>query len=196
MKIRPVFTLIAVTALIAIPRFASGQISIESWSLSSTEATFTISGSTSVGFEPDFLPTAIYIGAPGDNDWILSSLSNSSGSASGSINGYDASAASWGSYDDTAGDYLFFTNSSLGEYDFSSGGSINLVATVEGNFAPSNLNQEDLIISWGLNSNTVLPDVATQIGSFSAVPEPSTYAALFGVFALGFTAWRRRTRRA
>lgn len=32
--------------------------------------------------------------------------------------------------------------------------------------------------------------------NLSAVPEPSTYAALFGACALGFAAWRRRQRRA
>jgi hypothetical protein len=31
--------------------------------------------------------------------------------------------------------------------------------------------------------------------SVSAIPEPSTYAAIFGVAALGFAAWRRRQQR-
>lgn len=32
----------------------------------------------------------------------------------------------------------------------------------------------------------------TAMLSYSAVPEPSTYAAAFGLFALGFAAWRRK----
>ncbi|MCC5840847.1 MAG: PEP-CTERM sorting domain-containing protein [Opitutales bacterium] len=35
-------------------------------------------------------------------------------------------------------------------------------------------------------------NAATRIDDFTVIPEPSTYAALFGLFALGFVAWYRR----
>lgn len=41
-------------------------------------------------------------------------------------------------------------------------------------------------------SFTLTMDTATLVGSYSAVPEPSTYAALAGLAALGLVAWRRR----
>lgn len=192
MKIHRTFSPLAIAALTILPRIATAQISITSWDLSATEATFTITGTTSVGFDPTYLDALIYIGVAGDDDWILSDTNNSTGNASGTINSYAASAASWGSDDNAGGDFIFFTNSSLGAYDFSSGGTINLTATVGGNYAPGNLNAADLIVSWGFDSNTSLPDVATQIGSFSAVPEPSTYATLFGAAALAGAIWWRR----
>ncbi len=192
MKIRHPLRLLTLIAVSSLPQLATGQIYITSWSLSATEATFTVSGSTTVDFDP-LLAGGIYIGVSGDTDWILSDTSNSSGSISGTIDGYSTSTTAWGSYSTTEGDFLFFTNSADGEYNFMDGGSIELVATVGGNYAPTALNEQDLIITWGRFANATMPDAATQIGSFSAVPEPSTYAALFGVVALGGAIrWRRR----
>lgn len=45
-------------------------------------------------------------------------------------------------------------------------------------------------------SNAVVGSFAVTGVSISAVPEPSTYAALAGLAALGFVAWRRRQRAA
>lgn len=49
-----------------------------------------------------------------------------------------------------------------------------------------------LVYGGGLDSGTAIDEVELYAGSLSAVPEPSTYAALAGVAALGFAAWRRR----
>ncbi len=50
---------------------------------------------------------------------------------------------------------------------------------------------------WTLDSGqqTLTFDQTTGDLSITAVPEPSTYAALLGAAALGLAAWRRRTRR-
>jgi hypothetical protein len=37
-----------------------------------------------------------------------------------------------------------------------------------------------------------MADHATQIDSFTVIPEPQTYAAIFGLMAFGFILWRRR----
>jgi len=44
----------------------------------------------------------------------------------------------------------------------------------------------------GANMEMRSQKVQTYVDNFSVVPEPSTYAALLGLMALGFVAWRRR----
>ena len=77
--------------------------------------------------------------------------------------------------------------------------------TGSGNYTPSSLipgdNSRDIEFILTLNYNTVAGDIlAVQMNSASqgftinAIPEPSTYAALFGLGALGFAMLRRRFR--
>jgi len=76
-----------------------------------------------------------------------------------------------GAYTGTAGDSFDFTT---------------------GNFSGATLNTASLpTLSSGLAWNTS-SFLSTGVLSVTAVPEPSTYAALFGVASLGFVAWRRR----
>jgi hypothetical protein len=55
-------------------------------------------------------------------------------------------------------------------------------------------NGSDLWIRWTLPVGTNLPNVGLDDVSFSAVPEPSTYAALAGIAALGLALYARRRR--
>lgn len=54
----------------------------------------------------------------------------------------------------------------------------------------------DLGISYGLNVNTTLSGSSDSIilTTSAAVPEPSTYAAIVGLFALSAVVYRRRVR--
>ena len=56
------------------------------------------------------------------------------------------------------------------------------------------MNAEFLLpgVGGGFTSTTLPSAVQTASYTFAAVPEPSTYAAIFGALALGFVAYRRR----
>ncbi len=45
------------------------------------------------------------------------------------------------------------------------------------------------------NANSLMPSFSVQATEVSAVPEPSTYAAIAGVAMLGFAVWHRRRRK-
>lgn len=73
-------------------------------------------------------------------------------------------------------DFLSTNNNAIGEF-------LSL--------SPAQLSNSTFGVSYNYdNFNGSLGD-----GSISAVPEPSTYAAIFGLVAVGFAAWRRRTHR-
>lgn len=75
-----------------------------------------------------------------------------------------------------------------------SGASFNLIdaASFGGNFASVNLPA----LPGGLTWNTAALATAGLLSvSGSAIPEPSTYAAILGAVALGLAWWRRRGRR-
>lgn len=58
------------------------------------------------------------------------------------------------------------------------------------------LQATSLAVYWGADASVHPNSGALQTTLTSAVPEPSTYAALIGITALGLVAWRRRTVRA
>lgn len=73
-------------------------------------------------------------------------------------------------------DFLSTNNNAIGEF-------LSL--------SPAQLSSSTFGVSYNYdNFNGSLGD-----GSISAVPEPSTYAAILGLLAVGFAAWRRRTPR-
>lgn len=170
--------------------FGHGQIIIDSWNLTNTTATFTLSGSVTTAFTPTSNTSILYIGVPGDGDWI-NSKTVALGSTSGTIDsapilGWEAQT--W----DSGGDNIQFSTSGI---DFTNGGTASVSASISGDFTPANLNPENLIISWGFNSGSApFPDSNTQVGYYSvtAVPEPSTYAFIsMGVLVVGLIVRRR-----
>lgn len=82
---------------------------------------------------------------------------------------------------------------------FSTDGSFGVTATlnyVTGSSVPADV----IAIEWAQTNTSANHDFfgfdnATLSYTASAIPEPSTYAALLGASTLGFTVWRRRRRR-
>jgi hypothetical protein len=68
------------------------------------------------------------------------------------------------------------------------GGS--LISTGSNSYGASDVNQ--LLIGTNAASTWDEIRIGSSYGDVSAIPEPSTYAAIFGLGALGFAAWRRR----
>ncbi len=159
---------------------------IENWSLTETSLSFNLSGSATLGSAPAVAATALFIGSPGDPDWITG---DDSGTLSGTADSITTGANLITNYSDGGFIDLGFASS----LDFTDGGtvSVNFSYTGSSIFVPGNLNENDLIVTWGYNSSDTLPDVSTQIGSFSAVPETSTFASLAGLLAFCFAATRR-----
>lgn len=72
---------------------------------------------------------------------------------------------------------------------FSVGGARNGAGTVPGSL-------DDFALWSGVLSQNQVTQLQTSDAlTVSAIPEPSTYAAIFGAGALGFALWRRRNRR-
>ncbi|GAB5559544.1 MAG: hypothetical protein SynsKO_11910 [Synoicihabitans sp.] len=175
----------------------SAQVLIENWSLASdgTSLSFNLSGNATFGSTPSS-PNLIFIGVPGDKDWITSTVAGSSEdiTASGTADMVALGSTRDITTNDGVGDYLSF---SFNTPNFTDGGAVSLNFSYSGAavFAPGNLNENDLIVTWGFNTFAdPWPDASTKIGEFSAgaVPEPSSFAVLAGLAALGFCVSRRR----
>ncbi len=68
------------------------------------------------------------------------------------------------------------------------GGSLTLDATGRGLVLP-----EETVFGF-LDGSSYTPGTTGTTGELIPVPEPSTYAALFGLGALGLAAWRRKSK--
>jgi len=80
----------------------------------------------------------------------------------------------------------------INSYNPTTGASFNLFSgTMTGTFATISLPGLDPGLAW---DTSALYSTGTLGVSLSAVPEPSTYAAILGASALGFAAWQRRRR--
>jgi hypothetical protein len=77
-------------------------------------------------------------------------------------------------------------------------GSTSVTSSVMGyrTATASNLNNSTLNFNGFFNASTDTLTFSLDSVSVSQIPEPSTYAALIGLGALGFAAYRRRSRRA
>jgi len=73
-----------------------------------------------------------------------------------------------------------------------------MVASTAGTPLPLSFDASDSGTIAIVGSNIVVPGVSAtlQTASIAAIPEPSTYAAIAGVLALGFVAYRRRQQAA
>ncbi len=125
-----------------------------------------------------------YCGVPGDADWI-----NSDSATFGFVStGFNTqSPVDGGLVDSEIGDAVGFLMPGViaegDEYHFT-------VTLTESDFSPANVDPQDFIITLGYASLDTLPDPSMQLGS--AIPEPSTYAALSGLSVLGLAALRRK----
>jgi|GEM_PF-2813693 len=202
-------TLSLLALAISASSLSATTISIDSWSLTTTEVTLTISGSISAAEGAALAPTSslssIFIGVPGDTDWItgnsditlIDDMTAQPLFPAMNVDGITLLTAGTTSGEPSiAGDsILIIANnpfSSTDAPDFSDGGSINLTLTIPGTFTPANVDPSQLLVGWGaIDQSLPFPNAGTIIGD-SAVPEPSTAALLLGVAAIGFATLRRR----
>ncbi|MGJ3244256.1 MAG: PEP-CTERM sorting domain-containing protein [Opitutales bacterium] len=193
MKLKTRLLAILVTAL---PSSALAQLLLTG-SLTETEISFTLSGTVPSGItEPAQDFGLIYIGVPGDNDWIDQSIGVSTGSKSfdGTIDGWNVSDVL--AVTSSSADYVAFSSGQ--HFDFTDGGSASATLLISANnpvFHPENVVMEDLIATWGFSGSLPFPNSTTQIGAFSAVPEPSTYGAIAGGLMFLGTVYLRSRRR-
>jgi hypothetical protein len=164
---------------------ASAQLVVTNWNITGNIVTFDVSGtialSSTIGSSA---PINLYIGVPGDTDWVAVSGTGITITHHGG-----ETVASAGYSDFATGDYIYLQRA----FNWTVGNSIDSSIMISGGtLIGANINPADLIISAGYNSTAVFPDTATQVGAFGAVPEPASYAALGGLFALGAAARRRR----
>lgn len=133
----------------------------------------------------------LYIGSPGDNDWITGgansmTISNNAGAIRDLHTG-------WGQYMPYAfGDHVIVA---AGAFEsFAIGDVIDAsVSITGGTVVGANVDVNSIIVTAGYNSANPFPDVGTQIGS--VVPEPKHAAMLSGVLVLSFVVLRRRAAR-
>lgn len=180
------------------------QLVITNWNISGNTVSFDISGqfesSVTFGGNGD---NSLYIGDPGNTAWVTASgstgtLTNSgSGSADFETSGFGYQANS-GSPGD--GDYIYIAKS--GYNSWSKSDSVGGTVTISGGtLNGSAIDPENLIVTVGFyyssgESYNDFPNIEHQVGYgvASAVPEPSSYAAIVGGLALGLVGSRRRRK--
>lgn len=99
-------------------------------------------------------------------------------------------------YDGTAGSIKVFVNgATTPAYTLASGGAFNALTGVSQTFSVGQglLGSVDETRISTFTTGTFSTSMLSY-GSMSAIPEPSTYAAIFGACALGLAAYRRRRR--
>ena len=137
-------------------------------------------------------PDTIYIGSPGDTDWITGAGINRTISNDGSATRDIRTTA--GLYQTYAfGDYI-----ELRSDDFTTflvGDSINASVSINGGtLIGANLDFNSVIVTIGYDNGIPFPDDSVGIGG--VVPEPKQTSILLGLAALGTTALTRSRRRA
>ncbi|NBD37288.1 MAG: PEP-CTERM sorting domain-containing protein [Verrucomicrobia bacterium] len=186
---------LAVLLVCFLPLSCSAVLNITVDSLTNTSITFTLKGTPSSGASVEN-PNRLYIQAPGIS-WV-------SGPSSPSYNILDASASPLSNADFTtdvaatdftlsgSGDYIvMWFDGDLGDLDgngtkaVGSGVPVTFSTTDSTTFNPAALSS--LILTWGTNGGNRQPFGVVQ----SAVPEPSTFALIGGLLALGLVLRRR-----
>ena len=150
-----------------------------SFTIGGTISGSSITASTSLPISYDFTLSKGMDGIPGDATWVLK-FSDSVNTSSQQIATGTLSAAS-----------ATFTGS--GNYTFTSGVSsgATFLATFQVTYT-GNLALEAPLIT-GAMQNTGFGGEGITLNA-SAIPEPSTYAAMAGALVLGFAVWHRRRR--
>lgn len=186
MLIRQISTLIALASALCVP-VTKGALKLEITLFDNQSFDGNVTGTIDAGASIGAINNAfLYIGVPGDTDWI-----SSNGNISSFLNGGSQTVSiEGGIYTSSAnGDSLGLDmddNLILGDtvdlfFSFDTGGAFN----------PGNVDSNLFIISAGYDNASPFPDAASQVG---AIPEPSTYALLMGGGIFGVLIWSRRSR--
>lgn len=180
------------SALVVLGSFSSqanAALSITSWDITGSTLTFDISGQIDAGAPIGSLNAgALYIGVPGDNDWI------SSNSTSRTVTNHAGATRAIGNFptytNNPTSDYVSLSSSNF--LAWQEGDTVNATITLTGGgINAANINTANIIVTAGTNSFTSLPDPTATVGGFAPAPEPSS-SALLGIGALGLILSRRR----
>lgn len=135
--------------LVIVPKIQlSAAIVISNFNVSATTASFTISGQIDSGPPtPSSFTDSIYIGDPGNLDWITAP-SIMLGSVSGTVDGISINDFGTGNSVTSGGDYIVLVG--VSPFNFTDGGSISISATVDATYSPQNIDQDNLILTWGV----------------------------------------------
>lgn len=172
---------------------ASGNVSIFNFTITENEVSFLLQGEidngVTLGPASQF---QLYIGVPGDDDWITANTFTETIVNNGSPSALLNTTGPGLSNDSTRGDNLQVQLVGAPTSGFMIGDTIDASVTFLGSYIPANLAIEDLIVSVGTDGtiNSTLPDVNYQIGS--AVPEVSSYGLITGLSAWLFALRRKR----
>ena len=180
----------------AAPSTASAQLQLTVLALETDRIELSISGTLS-GTAPSGSLRDLYVQATSGVEWIPETGGlglNGAQPLSGLTLGNSSSprATSNSAALDGFGDYILvpFSGDLISGTTQGSGASFTLTGN-PGVFDLSTISSTDLSLHWGFNSGqTTQPFGVFQ--SNAVVPEPSTYAALIGLAALGCVALRRR----
>lgn len=162
------YILIFINLLVPVNIFSA--VSIENFSITTDNVQFDLTGNGLLNPAPTQFKDVIYIGAPGNTDWILSSQTTLTASV-GTIDGLNSTLRKVvSSVAPTHSDWIEIQGSS--EYDLTDGGNftVSVNYTQAGQFSPGDLDPNDLIVVWGFNGGNH-PDPALKIGEFTPVPE-------------------------
>lgn len=187
---KSILLLLAASCLLLFTGRASAQVLITNWSIDGNTLEFDITGTIQVGADIGGSSShVIFIGAPGNNAWVTSNSTSGTVTVNSGIT-LEPSQASYQTFNN--GDYIRLSkdlaNLAVGDHVDAhvsiTGGSLN----------PAGITLADIIVTAGFDGNNPFPDATNQIGQYSAVPEPASWATLLGVGIFAATLARRRRR--
>ena len=182
---------LSAAAFVAAPSTASAQLQLTVLALDAQRIELSISGTLS-GTPPTRFADTLYIQAPGESP-IANDTDRLRFSGSQPLVGVTAVSGSVSLVDDAnLGNFVQLPfNSDLTSGTTRGSGATFTLTPAAGTFDPSAITISDLALSWGYNGESGQPFGTLQS---NAIPEPSAYAALLGLAALGCVALRRRVR--
>jgi hypothetical protein len=171
---------------------AEAQLLLSNWSITTDSLSFDLSGTFTTATAPTSNTGLLWLAAPGNGSWVNNDT-NPSATISGTIDGFNASTNSHtvfsftGSGTTNVGMYLSYAGMPPFQpgisFNFTDGSNnevnIHVAMTSAGKYNPANINPANLELYWG--GNAFSADTSSAVAmNLSAIPEPSTYAALAG----------------